>query len=272
MLSSFYSVNSGDNLENINMSMKVIVIDPGHGGDFRKGKSSPNNATSPSGVKEKDINLDIAKRIKKRLIDQSQVEGIELTVVLTRESDTNLSLVDRAEMANSNSATLYLSIHCNGFSDSRARGTECWIDRKYMEPKKQLVAGSDMSMPGPGLPASGTRNVNVKRDEELAKSVVDATIKGLKKFDSSAKLRSDRYTRNTNGESYTPPKGVKMMGLGTLRDAKLGTSANNCRSALLELEFITNPRVDQLLNGGNSVAVREAISKEIAGSLLSFIR
>lgn len=248
--------------------MSTVVIDPGHGGTKKVGGSSSNNATSASGVLEKNICLDIANRIKRSLesgegAKHATSKMIPLTVVLTRDKDENLGLSHRAQVANNHNAAVYLSIHCNGF-DGKARGTEIWIDRKYMSAKKTHLAGKTRSMPGPGLKSSGVRNLNVAADEMFAKKVVDAAFNAFKEFDKSAKLRSTKYTKTHHGEVYKPEKGVKMMGLGTLRDSKLGTADNKCRAALLELEFIDHPKVDLLLNGGNAAMVRDKIAEKIS--------
>ncbi len=252
--------------------MQTIVIDPGHGGETEIGDSSPNNSVSASGVLEKNMCLDIARRMRFSLqhgsgARRAEERGIDLAVVLTRETDTNLGLADRAQTAADHDASLYLSLHCNGF-DGTVQGTECWIDRKYMQPKFDLQPGRKVAMPGPGVPSSGVRNLNVDADAAFAKRVVDAAVKALGEFDSGAKLRSARYTRNQHGESYEPPKGVKMQGLGTLRDAKLGTGETNCRAALLELEFIDHPKVDHLLNGGQASQVRNRVAGYVAVALV----
>ena len=123
-------------------------------------------------------------------------------------------------------------------------------------------------MPGPGVPSSGIRNVNVDEDAAFAKRIVDATLAALAEFDSGSKLRSTTYSKKNHGETYAPPKGVKMKGLGTLRDAKLGTNGNDCRATLLELEFIDHPKVDSLLNGASASLVRAKISDNIAVALV----
>lgn len=72
-----------------------IVVDPGHGGSAMLGASSPNNATSPSGVKEKDLVLVMAELIRDIIITkQPQVQ-----VELTRTTDVNVALFDRARLA-----------------------------------------------------------------------------------------------------------------------------------------------------------------------------
>ena len=100
----------------------VVVIDPGHGGSAKVGGSSQNNATGPNGLLEKDLTLDIARRVEAALHGYTRV-------ILTRTGDTNLGLADRARVARDNNATLFLSIHLNGFSDPKVDGTETWIAR-----------------------------------------------------------------------------------------------------------------------------------------------
>lgn len=100
---------------------KRIVLDPGHGG-------SDTGAIGPTGVTEKSIALRIAKRLKVLL----EAEGAE--VILTRTEDTEVSpkkaqatdveeLQARCDIANQNSADIFLSIHLDAFSGSEAHGT-----------------------------------------------------------------------------------------------------------------------------------------------------
>lgn len=100
--------------------LPVVVIDPGHGGSADLGGSSHNNAVGPNGLLEKNLTLDIALRVRAHL------QGVA-NVILTRDTDVNLSLADRARVAYNNRAALFLSIHFNGFSDAAVDGTEVWI-------------------------------------------------------------------------------------------------------------------------------------------------
>ncbi|HEX8074239.1 MAG TPA: N-acetylmuramoyl-L-alanine amidase [Thermoleophilaceae bacterium] len=101
-------------------NLPVIVIDPGHGGTAMVGGSSPNNATGPNGLLEKNVTLDLAQKTASRIGDRARV-------ILTRDSDVNLGLEDRAFVARDNNAALFLSIHMNGFSDAAVDGTEAWV-------------------------------------------------------------------------------------------------------------------------------------------------
>ncbi len=104
---------------------KVIVVDPGHGG-IDPGKVSPN------GIEEKNINLEISKRLAAIL---SQAGA---AVIMTRESDMELSspnttglsakhredLSKRVQIANERNADLFISIHCNSFPDRSQYGAQ----------------------------------------------------------------------------------------------------------------------------------------------------
>ena len=102
--------------------LPVVVIDPGHGGSAAVGGSSPNNARGPNGLLEKDLTLDVARRLASSLAGSARV-------LLTRTEDVNLSLAARAQLARDNRARLFLSIHFNGFHDSGTDGTEVWVAR-----------------------------------------------------------------------------------------------------------------------------------------------
>lgn len=83
-----------------------IFLDPGHGGDDKRNKS-------PNGhVVEAEINLKVALHLRSFLVKA----GAE--VIMTRESDTTVTLQQRADMANESSADFFISIHHNSTSDS----------------------------------------------------------------------------------------------------------------------------------------------------------
>jgi len=100
---------------------RTIVIDPGHGGSKTVGGSSPNNATGPTGLLEKEAILDLALRVK------AHPALLAYRVLMTRETDVNVGINDRARVARDNKAHAFVSIHFNGFNDPRVQGTEAWI-------------------------------------------------------------------------------------------------------------------------------------------------
>jgi N-acetylmuramoyl-L-alanine amidase len=93
----------------------VVVIDPGHGGE-------DTGARGPSGLVEKFVTLDIARRLRERLLMAMDVE-----VILTRDTDREISLDERTALANHNRADLFVSIHANASRRPRARGAESYF-------------------------------------------------------------------------------------------------------------------------------------------------
>lgn len=83
------------------LQIKTIVIDPGHGG------KDP-GAVGHLGIREKDITLDVARRLKHKLEARTGFK-----VILTREDDTFLSLRERVLFANNHQADLFISVHVN---------------------------------------------------------------------------------------------------------------------------------------------------------------
>lgn len=95
----------------------VMVLDPGHGG------KDPGAVSRDGSLTEKEVTLRIAKRLKK-LVEKSVPN---VTVKLTRDDDTFLSLKDRTEIANAANADLFVSIHCNGSAYASASGVETFF-------------------------------------------------------------------------------------------------------------------------------------------------
>ncbi len=91
-----------------------LVLDPGHGG-------KDTGAVGPSGVKEKDITLDVAHRVAPVLATQG------IRVMLTREDDRFVSLEERTALANGFDADLFVSIHCNASETKTRRGIETYV-------------------------------------------------------------------------------------------------------------------------------------------------
>lgn len=139
----------------------TVVIDPGHGGLVNMGGSDANHAVSPSGVKEKTMTLQLGLLVKDALLTAAQNGGHTVNVLLTRDTDMNLTLADRAHVARDHHADRLLSIHFNGFNH-QARGTETLI--------RGLADG----------------NVNHADDKKFATRIQDAAFGVLKAHDPGA--------------------------------------------------------------------------------------
>lgn len=99
----------------LGLKLGRIVLDPGHGGHDA-------GTTSPGGLLEKDLVLDIALRLGKLIEEQLGAE-----VALTRKDDTFVSLEKRAEFANQQRADLFVSIHANSSRYANASGPETFF-------------------------------------------------------------------------------------------------------------------------------------------------
>lgn len=129
----------------------TVLIDPGHGGEdygaeayyFKKGLIGNSKKIK---VQEKDVNLELAKEIFKRLKKK------KYNVFLTRSFDRDVTLGKRAEVAEKIKADLFISIHANSFKDRSSSGFETYyLDnhndaavRKVEDIENKGVEGEDL--------------------------------------------------------------------------------------------------------------------------------
>lgn len=119
------------------LANKIIVVDPGHGG------RDPGKI-GVSGVAEKEINLEVSKRLANVLGQMGA------TVLMTREADVDLSdnsasgwkskkqqdLSRRTDLANDNKADLFISVHCNAYTSPREHGAQVFSQPGSEESKR----------------------------------------------------------------------------------------------------------------------------------------
>lgn len=222
-------------------NLGAIVLDPGHGGTTTVGGSSPNNAKSISGVLEKNLALDFCKTLKAQLESQAAAAGEKVDVFLTRTTDVNVGIKNRAKLAGTTNAKLFLSLHFNGLDDSSVRGPETFF----------------------GAAVNG--NINLAADKDFAKKVHKGLFDGIKSVDPTATDRRGVKTDDQTGPGR----------LGTLNDVSSGntTRAKKCSAAYIEAEFITNPTVEAVLvSGPNALANRVKVMASVAKAMLAHIR
>ena len=135
------------NFEKNNMSQTIsnnlekikVVIDAGHG-------EPDGGAVSSEGIKESDLNLQIASVLRDKL------EEVDIDVVMTREDENNIAslteesgtirqlktsdLNNRVKIANESGATILVSIHMNKFEDSKYRGWQTFYSKNSQNGKK----------------------------------------------------------------------------------------------------------------------------------------
>ncbi len=96
--------------------INVIIIDPGHGGE-------ENGAVGPQGLREKDVVLSVATKLR----DLLELDG-RVRVIMTRDTDKTLTLEERANIANFEGGDLFISIHANASGDHpKASGSQTFF-------------------------------------------------------------------------------------------------------------------------------------------------
>lgn len=111
-------------------AIRTVVIDPGHGG-YDAG------AIGPGGVREKDVVLDVARRLQRRL----EQEGIR--VLMTRDHDRFVPLSQRAALANRHHADLFVSVHANASRARSASGYEVYYLSEATDDAARALAASE---------------------------------------------------------------------------------------------------------------------------------
>ncbi|HYL06891.1 MAG TPA: N-acetylmuramoyl-L-alanine amidase [Thermoanaerobaculia bacterium] len=97
------------------LAVRKIALDAGHGGDSH-------GTRTPLGLLEKDITLDVARRLRQLLEAQHDFE-----VVMTRGDDSSISLAERAAIANRSGADVFVSVHVNWIENRASHGVETYF-------------------------------------------------------------------------------------------------------------------------------------------------
>ncbi len=134
-----------------------IFIDPGHGGN------DP-GAIGTNGTRESDIVLAAGLALKE-IFEEAGID-----VAMSRKADVGISLAHRAEIANSTQADLFISIHCNGFTNAGAKGTEVY---SYMGDEKG--AGLSETVLTKICSSLGTLNRGAKKENFAVLRLTDMT-------------------------------------------------------------------------------------------------
>ena len=218
---------------------KVIVIDPGHGG------KDP-GAIGHTGLKEKDVTLAIAKKLKSTLENKYGYK-----VVLTRNSDRFIELDERTVIANSLEADLFVSVHVNSSKSRTARGIETYFlsparskDELATASRENMIAAHSKNPVENDLAyimsdLASTRKVN--DSVLLARSVQRYMVKGMRR--SYGKIKD---------------KGVKQAMFYVLWRATMP-------SVLVETSFISNKEEERLLRSSAYISkLAESIAKGVS--------
>ena len=215
--------------------IQLIVVDAGHGG-------SETGAKGPSGLLEKDVTLDMAKRIQAGLASRLGVR-----VILTRETDKQVSLDDRTALANHERADLFLSIHVNASPATKASGAETYfLSYQATDDEARAAAALENKTIGvdPGSQALGMVLWDLAQSQYLAES---------------SKL-AEAIQENLNELLRIESRGVKQAPFKVLMGATMP-------AVLVEIGFITNSEEEARLKDSS---YREKIAQAIIDSVAAF--
>jgi len=201
----------------LGLKIGKIVIDPGHGGH-------DTGTIGPHGLLEKDLVLDVSRRLSKLL--QSRLGA---DVVLTRRDDTFIPLETRTAIANQEQADLFVSVHANSSHDPDARGVETYYLNFTSSPEALDVAARE----------NAASDKSIHELQDLVKKIA------LKeKIEESREFASDIQDSLHSSLSSKSPgirdRGVKKAPFVVLIGA-------NMPSILAEISFLSNPSDERRL-------------------------
>jgi N-acetylmuramoyl-L-alanine amidase len=195
----------------LGLKIGKIVIDPGHGGH-------DTGTIGPNGLEEKDLVLEVGRRLGKLLETRLGAE-----VVYTRKNDTFIPLETRTAIANQQRADLFISIHANSSRDPDARGVETYYLNFTSSPEALDVAARENA-------------VSEKSIYELQDLVKKIALK--EKIEESREFAGDVQESLHSGLAAKSPglrdRGVKKAPFIVLIGA-------NMPSILAEISFVSNP-------------------------------
>ncbi len=217
--------------------IQVIVVDAGHGG-------SETGAAGSAGLLEKDVTLDVAKRLQAGL---GRKLGVK--VVLTRDDDRQVSLDDRTAVANHERADLFLSIHVNASPARTARGAETYfLSTQAIDDESRAIAALENNSLGvetpPADPGVGLVLWELAQTQYLAES----------------SQLAETIQQNLNEALGIESRGIKQAPFRVLMGATMP-------AVLVEIGFITNPEEESRLKEG---AYRDRIAGAIIESVAAF--
>jgi N-acetylmuramoyl-L-alanine amidase len=224
--------------------LKMIVLDAGHGGH-------DSGATGPTGLMEKDLVLDVTRRVGK-LVEQQ----LGLKVRLTRDADYFVTLRERTSIANRERADLFVSIHANAHRETATDGVETYfLSSEATDGAARQVAALENGVVQLEQPLGrGTGQVDIVKAIlwDLAQSEFQTESSRL------AEVVHDSMTHSLRISN----RGVKQAGFYVLGGAAMP-------AILIEIGFVTNPKEERRLK---DTKYRDEIARAIFAGLVEYKR
>ncbi|MGA8538591.1 MAG: N-acetylmuramoyl-L-alanine amidase [Terriglobales bacterium] len=222
----------------LGLKIGKIVIDAGHGGH-------DTGTIGPNGLLEKDVVLDVAKRLGRLLETRLGAE-----VIYTRRDDTFIPLETRTAIANRERADLFISIHANSSRDADARGVETYYLNFTSSPEALEVAARENA-------------VSEKSIHELQDLVKKIALKD--KIDESREFAGD-VQESLYGGLALNSAGVRNRGIKKAPFIVL--IGANLPSILAEISFVSNPTDERKLETSEH---RERIAESLYRGVSKYV-
>ncbi|MFL2569863.1 MAG: N-acetylmuramoyl-L-alanine amidase [Flavobacteriales bacterium] len=208
--------------------VQTIVLDAGHGG-----KDSGAPGTGRYAKTEKHIALDVTLKLGEYL----KAAYPEMKIVYTRTKDTFPTLKDRTDLANNSNADLFISIHCDSFTKSTAKGSSSHVmGLRYTEANLRVAQKENSVI---YLEDNYEENYD-GFDPNSPESIIAFSLSQTTYLDQSI-LIAQKIQEQFRERVKRTDRGVKQTPLWVTR-------ATNMPSVLVELGFISNPSEEDFLN------------------------
>lgn len=220
--------------------VREIVIDAGHGG------KDP-GALGHKGIKEKNVVLDIALRVK-RVLEQ---HGFK--VRMTRQSDVFLTLQQRTEIASRGSTDVFVSIHANSNPNRSVQGLEVYYAPDLSDDdKKEEQRRENLRLMA--------QHLEMKRSDSNLQKIVADMLYTYKQGQSH--LLARKIAQSTSSFAEIKNRGIKEARFFVLRNTLIP-------AVLVETGYVTNSKEERLLT---LKAHRQKLAHGIAHSILRYVQ
>jgi N-acetylmuramoyl-L-alanine amidase len=220
------------------LGLKVgrIVLDPGHGGH-------DTGTVGPEGLREKDLVLDVAKRLG-ALIE----ERLGSEVIYTRTDDTFVPLERRTEIANEAKADLFLSIHANSSTLHSVAGVETYY-LNFTTSKAALEVAAREN--------AGSQKTIYELQDLLEKIALKDKVEESREF--ATRIQSALFSASAKGDPKARDRGIRKAPFVVLIGATMP-------SVLSEIGFISNAHDESIMKRAEyRDRLAEALYKGLAG-------
>ena len=226
LLFNLYNVNLLSQTNSTNI--KTIVIDPGHGG-----KDSGTLGTKRFKIYEKHVALAVSLKLGNYIAE----EFPDVKIIYTRDADVFLELNERTEIANKSNADLFISIHCDGFTNPKPSGASVFVMGM-----SKLKANMDVAM-RENSAIYLEDNYQQKYDGFDPKSAESYIVFSLMQntyLNQSLQIAEEVESEFSN-RANRKSRGVKQAPFYVI-------SRTNMPSILVECGFLTNPKEEEFLH------------------------